>query len=388
MAEGRMLKKKISLNESVADLKNDTHRLLFTWGIPHLDIEGRMSGSPRAFKATVAPLLDHISVEEIEEFIEDAVERGLIIRYTIAQQTVIEYPNFKTNQKLNPEREAPSKLPSPEGKPPDKKKILGQYGYYGASWKRAKRIILDRDKVCQLCGKGSTIIKRLSKTVEKSLEVHHIIDFKLFNGDEQSANNPSNLIALCHGCHLRVRANRTLIEHLDIVHRKLNEQSLKAPLERKLKEVKGREDKSTDKPSTPPRQKFSANDLGKLWNEVAHPAMPRLILPLNNGRKNKFKAPLAEHPDPGWWRALFTKAGGIPGLRGENDRGWRADLEFVVKKRMEILEGKYDNWNQPLGITTPPVLKADPNCPTCQGIGIEYLENNTARPCGCRKEVT
>ena len=61
MAEGRMLKKKISLNEAVADLSNDTHRMLFTWGISHLDVEGRITGSPRGFKAMVAPLLEHIT---------------------------------------------------------------------------------------------------------------------------------------------------------------------------------------------------------------------------------------------------------------------------------------------------------------------------------------
>lgn len=68
MAEGRMLKKKISLNEAVADLSNDSHRLLFIWGIAHLDVEGRVTGSPRGFKGLVAPLLDHITFKMILEF--------------------------------------------------------------------------------------------------------------------------------------------------------------------------------------------------------------------------------------------------------------------------------------------------------------------------------
>jgi hypothetical protein len=65
MAEGRMLKRKISLNEALADLANDSHRLLFTWGIAHLDVEGRITGSPRGFKALVAPLLDHINFDTV-----------------------------------------------------------------------------------------------------------------------------------------------------------------------------------------------------------------------------------------------------------------------------------------------------------------------------------
>ncbi|MDI6854025.1 MAG: phage replisome organizer N-terminal domain-containing protein [Deltaproteobacteria bacterium] len=94
---------------------------------------------------------------------------------------------------------------------------------------------------------------------------------------------------------------------------------------------------------------FTPNDLGRLWNEVAHPAMPRVILPLSQSRINKFRPALTERQDPEWWKALFVKAGGIPGLRGENDRGWRADLEFVVRRRTEILEGKYDSWGTAIG---------------------------------------
>lgn len=113
MAEGRMLKKKISLNEALANLDNDTHRLLFTWAIPHLDIEGRISGSPRVFKATVAPLLDHLTPEKITKFFNDAHEKGLINRYKIGKDWWVEYPKFKENQNLRETREAASRIPSP-----------------------------------------------------------------------------------------------------------------------------------------------------------------------------------------------------------------------------------------------------------------------------------
>ena len=113
MADGRMLSKKISLNEAVALLENDTHRLLFTWGISHLDIEGRISGSPKVFRAIVAPLLEHITSEKISKFFKDAVEKELIIRYQIGKDWFIQYPKFNENQRLRPDREAPSKIPSP-----------------------------------------------------------------------------------------------------------------------------------------------------------------------------------------------------------------------------------------------------------------------------------
>jgi hypothetical protein len=113
MADGRMLAKKISLNEAVASLENDMHRLLFTWGLSHLDIEGRISGSPKVFRAIVVPLLEHITSEKVGKFFKDVVDKELIIRYQVGKDWIIEYPKFKENQRLRPDREAPSKLPPP-----------------------------------------------------------------------------------------------------------------------------------------------------------------------------------------------------------------------------------------------------------------------------------
>ena len=117
MADGRMLAKKISLNEAVASLENDMHRLLFTWGLSHLDIEGRISGSPKVFRAIVVPLLEHITSEKVSKFFKDAESQGLICRYQVGRDWFIEYPKFKENQRLRPDREAPSKIPSPPDLP-------------------------------------------------------------------------------------------------------------------------------------------------------------------------------------------------------------------------------------------------------------------------------
>ena len=113
MADGRMLKKKISLNEAVADLKNDTHRLLFTWGIAHLDVEGRITGNLRGFKGLVAPLLEHITQQMVLAFFQDAESHGLIQRYQVDGEWHVQYPKFENNQKLTKSREAASKRPPP-----------------------------------------------------------------------------------------------------------------------------------------------------------------------------------------------------------------------------------------------------------------------------------
>jgi hypothetical protein len=113
MADGRMLKKKISLNEAVADLANDAHRVLFTWGIAHLDVEGRITGSPRGFKAMMAPLLSLITPETVLAFFQDAESLGLIQRYEVEGEWHVQYPKFAHNQNLTRSREAASKRPPP-----------------------------------------------------------------------------------------------------------------------------------------------------------------------------------------------------------------------------------------------------------------------------------
>jgi len=94
-------------------------------------------------------------------------------------------------------------------------------------------------------------------------------------------------------------------------------------------------EKATEKSPKKNTNRFGPNDLGRLWNEVADPVFPRVILPFSEKRARKFRPAIRERPDPEWWRELFLKAGGVPFLRGENDRGWRADLEFVVRRREE-----------------------------------------------------
>jgi len=113
MADGRMLKNKISRDVTVADLPTDTDRVLFTWAISHLDIEGRISGDPREFKASVVPLLDHITPLLITEFFEVAESLGLIHRYQANGRWVIEFPGFIKNQSLRRDKEKESEFPPP-----------------------------------------------------------------------------------------------------------------------------------------------------------------------------------------------------------------------------------------------------------------------------------
>ena len=72
----------------------------------------------------------------------------------------------------------------------------GYARYYGKNWKRQRRLARKRDSyTCQSCGVTELIYG-------KQLDVHHIIRFSDFVVPEQ-ANHLSNLVSLCHICHMK-----------------------------------------------------------------------------------------------------------------------------------------------------------------------------------------
>lgn len=116
MAKGRMLSKQISLDEKVNALPDDSCRLLFTWLIPHLDVEGRMDADPQVFKSIVSPRLN-ISTKKVAQYLEKMEELKLILRYYVNGTAYLCAPNFQKHQTgLRKERESQSRIPPP---PPD-----------------------------------------------------------------------------------------------------------------------------------------------------------------------------------------------------------------------------------------------------------------------------
>lgn len=83
-------------------------------------------------------------------------------------------------------------------------------------------------------------------------------------------------------------------------------------------------------------------DLQALWNEVTAAPLPRwqgMSKPRRAAAIQRLRErPLAE------WRRVFERVNASPFCRGENDRGWRADPEFILRPDSadKVLEGKYD----------------------------------------------
>ena len=114
MAVGRMLKKRISMSKKLADLSSDTVRLLYTWMLSHLDVEGRFSADPYVIKGLVFPRVKTITPDIIAECIAELDESGLIVIYYDNGDSYLEYRKFHHFQNIKKEREARSEYPSLE----------------------------------------------------------------------------------------------------------------------------------------------------------------------------------------------------------------------------------------------------------------------------------
>jgi hypothetical protein len=70
----------------------------------------------------------------------------------------------------------------------------GYVGYYGPSWRPARRAARERDShQCRRCG----------RKLGRRPDVHHIQPFNTFASHEE-ANRVENLVSLCHSCHMYV----------------------------------------------------------------------------------------------------------------------------------------------------------------------------------------
>lgn len=81
-----------------------------------------------------------------------------------------------------------------------------------------------------------------------------------------------------------------------------------------------------------------------IWNSFAE----RLGLPIarnvTNGRLAKMRKRLAECGGIDGWRAACEKIEVNAWMRGENSRGWKADLDFMLQEKTftRLMEGSYD----------------------------------------------
>lgn len=113
MPIGRILLKSISESKKLSLLKTDGARLLYSWLIPHLDVNGCFSGDCAVINGQVLTRLKKTN-KEIEEYLQDLEQNKLIIHYKFNGDIFLNVPDFVEKQPyLNPSRETSPKIPLP-----------------------------------------------------------------------------------------------------------------------------------------------------------------------------------------------------------------------------------------------------------------------------------
>ena len=112
MADGRMLRRAIATSRKMAELKTDAARLLYTWLIPFLDIDGKYYGDPAVIKGHIVPRLKDFTIVKIEDCLKDMQKEKLILWYIVDGDKYLQFTVFKKHQNLYESKEAKSVIPN------------------------------------------------------------------------------------------------------------------------------------------------------------------------------------------------------------------------------------------------------------------------------------
>lgn len=98
-----------------------------------------------------------------------------------------------------------------------------------------------------------------------------------------------------------------------------------------------------DIPCSPEIKPDQTDEAVQSWNQMASEVGLSPIRKLSSARKAALRRRLAEHGLDGW-RLGIGKIRESSFCCGENDRGWRADFDFLASESgfLKVVEGKYD----------------------------------------------
>jgi len=114
MAEGRMLKRRITLSKKMAALKTDKARLLWFYMLPFTDVDGRIIADCEDVRdEIIRKQRTGYSLTKIEDCLQDLYRVGLIILYESDGARYLEYTRFWEEQSHNRDRESKSTIPPP-----------------------------------------------------------------------------------------------------------------------------------------------------------------------------------------------------------------------------------------------------------------------------------
>lgn len=308
MSRIRTIKPDFFLHEDLADL-SALHRLLFIGLWTEADREGRLEDRPRRLKAALLPYDD----ADVDRMLSDLEEAGFLTRYEAQGSRYIAIPSFGTHQRPHA-REAASSIPPPPttAKGGQHESPGGQPGNPG------NQATAPRDNPDDAEARPRQCIGTTKA------------DWKGREGKGRGKEDPPS-----------------------------------PPLPRGRPPT---EPAGEPAPLAPQSPGPSLPELQEAWNILMpHPPFPRWR-ELGRDQQRAAKR-VRERPmdGPDGWRAVLERIARSPFCRGENDRGWVAGPDFLLRQATarKALEGAYDGASRerrrppggiPLEAAPPPEL--------------------------------
>lgn len=107
-------------------------------------------------------------------------------------------------------------------------------------------------------------------------------------------------------------------------------------------EIKGEEEGAISRPAPQPQP---VDDAVEDWNALAEELGLTRCMKLTAARRSAISARLKDAGGLEGWRHALRRIRGSPFCRGNNDRGWKADIDWLATERgfTRLIEGKYDD---------------------------------------------
>jgi hypothetical protein len=95
----------------------------------------------------------------------------------------------------------------------------------------------------------------------------------------------------------------------------------------------------------PPDEPVTPGEIMKLWNELAYETGLSLVEKMTPDRRSKCQARIKSYPERKHWQQAFQTIRASSFLRGEGQRGWKADFDFLIQAKSfnRLVEGSYGN---------------------------------------------
>jgi len=89
---------------------------------------------------------------------------------------------------------------------------------------------------------------------------------------------------------------------------------------------------------------LTVNDVVEAWNDLAVDRGLPKVSKVTEARRRQVQARIKEYPDAGDWSKALSAIDKSKFLCGDNDRGWRANFDFLLQPStfIKLLEGTYD----------------------------------------------